>query len=158
PVYAGGAVPSSAVAREQGVLGFLVEAFDTMHMVGSALGPDAGVIGLRVRDGAVPVFTSPELAGGAQHALLQRTAAIDFGQRRWNVEFAAMPRFDQSVGADQSWVILALGFVISGLMAGLLGLQASLRARALGQVEQRTEALRAALAQRAESEARLRAV
>lgn len=159
PVYAGGAVPGSAVARQQSVLGFLVEAFDTMQLVESALGPDAGVIGLRVRDGNVPVFTSRDLAEtGAPRARLQRTADLDFGQRRWSVEFSALPRFDASLGGDQSWVILALGFIISGLMAGLLGLQAGLRARALAQVEQRTQALRGALAHRAESEARLRAV
>ncbi|HET8746748.1 MAG TPA: PAS domain S-box protein, partial [Ramlibacter sp.] len=159
PVYAGGAVPSSSVARQQAVLGFLVEAFDTMQLVGSALGPDANVLALRVQDGSVPVFTSPELAtAAASRPTLQRTADLDFGQRRWNIEFSTLPRFDSSLGSDQSWVILALGFVISGLMAGLLGLQANLRARALHQVEQRTEALRGALAQRAESEARLRAV
>jgi PAS domain S-box-containing protein len=159
PVYAGGAVPASAVAREQAVLGFLVEAFDTMQLVESALGPDVSFIGLRVRDGNVPVFTSPELGEpGASRLPLQRTAELDFGLRRWNLEFTGLPRFKASLSGDQSWVILALGFIISGLMAGLLGLQATLRARALGQVEQRTEALRSALAQRAESEARLRAI
>jgi PAS domain S-box-containing protein len=159
PVYAGGAVPANPVARQQSVLGFLVEAFDTMQLVESALGPDKHLVGLRVRDGSVPVFTSPELADahGARRTL-QRTAELDFGQRRWSLQFSALPRFDQSVGSDQSWVILALGFIISGLMAGLLGLQASLRGRALAQVEQRTAALRSALAHRAESEARLRAV
>ncbi|HET8744971.1 MAG TPA: PAS domain S-box protein, partial [Ramlibacter sp.] len=159
PVYAGGAVPASSVARQQSVLGFLVEAFDTMHLVESALGSDANVMALRVRDGSVPIFTSRELADAdGWRPTLQRTADLDFGQRRWSVEFSTLPRFDSSLGSDQSWVILALGFVISGLMAGLLGLQANLRARALHQVEQRTEALRSALAQRAESEARLRAV
>ncbi|GAB3660172.1 CHASE domain-containing hybrid sensor histidine kinase/response regulator [Ramlibacter alkalitolerans] len=159
PVYAGGAVPGTAVARQQSVLGFLVEAFDTMQLVEGALGPDAGVLAVRVRDGTVPVFTSPELAAnGLVKSGMQRSAELDFGLRRWNLEFAALPRFEASVGGDQSWVILVLGVVISGLMAGLLGLQASLRARALAQVEQRTAALRSALTQRAESEARLRAV
>ena len=159
PVYAGGAVPASAVARQQAVLGFLVEAFDTMQLVESALGPDANVMAMRVRDGSVPVFTSRELdEAGVARPTLQRSAELEFGQRRWSIEFATLPRFDTTLGSDQSWVILALGFVISALMAGLLGLQASLRARALRQVEQRTQALRGALAQRAESEARLRAV
>ncbi|MBL0390767.1 response regulator [Ramlibacter monticola] len=159
PVYAGGAVPTNPVARQQSVLGFLVEAFDTMQLVESALGPDASVIGLRVRDGNVPVFGSRELEAraGARPAL-QRTAELDFGQRRWNIEFLSLPGFQADVGGDQSWVILVLGFAISALMAGLLGLQANLRARALRQVEQRTQALRGALAQRADSEARMRAV
>jgi PAS domain S-box-containing protein len=160
PVYAGGAVPPDPVARQQAVVGFIVEAFDTLQLAQSALGPDQHVIGLRVRDGSVPVFTSPELqqSSATDASRLVRTGEIDFGQRRWHVEFVALPRFRTSTGLDSSWVILALGLVISGLMAGLLGLQASLRARALSQVEQRTSALRSALAQRAESEARLRAV
>jgi PAS domain S-box-containing protein len=160
PVYAGGAVPATPTARQQSVLGFIVEALDTLQLVESSLGPDAHVVALRVRDGNVPVYTSPELLdreGGAR-VRLQRTGELDFGQRRWNIQFNALPPFEASTGGDQSWVILALGFIISGLMAGLLGLQAGLRARALGLVEQRTAALRSALAQRASSEARMRAV
>jgi PAS domain S-box-containing protein len=160
PIYTGGAVPPTAHARLTALSGYLVEAFDAMQLVQSALGPDAAVIGLRVRDGQVPVFTSADLQPPArdEERTIRRAAQLEFGQRRWDLEFVAMPRFDNSLGADQSWVILTLGFVISGLMAGLLGLLAGLRARALTLVAQRTSALRSALQQHAESEARMRAV
>ena len=161
PVYAGGAVPPSAHGRLASLTGYLVEAFDAMELVQSALGPDASVIGMRVRDGAVPVYTSPQLQ--AERSVdeargIRRSAQLEFGQRRWDLEFAALRHFENSTGDDQSWVILSLGFVISGLMAGLLGVLAGLRARALSLVEQRTGALRSALQQHAESEARMRAV
>jgi PAS domain S-box-containing protein len=160
PVYAGGTVPPTAHGRLEALNGYLVEAFDAMLLAQSALGPDAAVIGMRVRDGQVPVFTTPELprADGDEKRKLHRNAQMEFGQHRWDLEFSAMPYFEASLGSDQSWIILSLGFVISGLMAGLLGVLAGLRARALSLVEQRTSALRSAVHQHAESEARLRAV
>ncbi|NNU43942.1 PAS domain S-box protein [Ramlibacter montanisoli] len=160
PVYAGGAVPPTAHARLSTLTGYLVEAFDPVLLLQSALGPDAAVIGLRVRDGPVPVFTSTELqkADWREEGRMRRSAQLEFGQRRWSMDFIALPRFESSLGGDQSWVILALGFVISGLMAGLLGVVAGLRVRALSLVDQRTGALRSALQQHAESEARMRAV
>ncbi|HEY0822883.1 MAG TPA: PAS domain S-box protein [Ramlibacter sp.] len=160
PVYSGGAVPPTAHARLAALTGYLIEAFDPVQLVQSALGSDVGVIGVRVRDGQVPVYTSAELQSGAtdEGARLRRGAQLDFGQRRWDLEFVTLPRFDASVGSDQSWLILSLGFVISGLMAGLLGVVAGLRVRALSLVDERTGALRSALRQHAESEARMRAV
>ncbi|HXE47782.1 MAG TPA: CHASE domain-containing protein, partial [Ramlibacter sp.] len=59
PVYAGGRTAATPADREAALTGYLVEAFDAMEMVGSALGPDATIVGMNVRDGATPVFTCP---------------------------------------------------------------------------------------------------
>jgi len=89
---------------------------------------------------------------------LTKNVDFEFGQRVWNIEFPALPKFHASGPPDQSWAILTGGLVISALMAGLIGVLAGLRVRAMALVDQRTGALRSALAQHAESEARLRAV
>jgi PAS domain S-box-containing protein len=161
PVYAGGRTAATASERQAALTGFLVEAFDAMEMAGSALGPDATVVGMNVRDAGIPVFTCTELQAELARGwrpTLTRKVDFEFGQRRWDIEFAALPKFHAAAAPDQSWAILTGGLVISALMAGLLGVLAGLRVRAMALVDERTGALRGALAQHAESEARLRAV
>jgi PAS domain S-box-containing protein len=161
PVYAGGKTPATAPERRAALTGYIVEAFEAMDMVGSSIGPDAAVIGMKVVDADAAVFTCPELkkelASGFRPTFT-RDVGFDFGQRRWNIHFAGLPKFHRAGAADQSWAILAGGLVISGLLAGLVGVLGGMRARAMVLVEQSTGALRSALAQHAESEARLRAV
>ena len=156
PVYAGGGVPpATAQARQTALAGYVVEAVDAAQLVQSALGEDNSVIALRVREGELPVFASSDVL---QPSALRREVDLDFGQRPWKLDLQALPGFDNSLVSDQSWVILAMGFLISGLMAGLLGALARLRVRALTLVQERTHALQGALQQHAESEAHLRAV
>jgi PAS domain S-box-containing protein len=160
PVYATGGVPPDPAQRRASLTGFLVEAIDPGQLLQSALGPDQTLVALRVRDGSVPVYTSPELLPGLharQLTGMRRVAEIDLGQRRWTIEFVAMPQFSRVI-PDQSWVVLVLGVVISVLMAGLIGVQARSRFRAMALVELRTADLRAALHSHAASEARLQAV
>ena len=161
PLYAGGKTPPTAAERQAALMGYVVEAFDAKEMVASSLGPDAAVIGMKVLDTGAPVITSAELqkeVARGYEPTFTRDIALEFGQRRWNIHFAALPQFKGDAAPDQSWAILMSGLAISGLMAGLVGMLAGQRARAMALVEQRTGALRSALAQRAESEARLRAV
>jgi len=161
PVHAGATGAAGAAARRAAMSGYLVEAFDAGELLQSALGPDADLIGMTVHDGTSAVFASPSMQQARAKGLRPAFATVtdfEFGQRRWRVEFAALPPLLASTGVDQSWVILAGGAVISALMAGLVGMLAGLRARAMALVEQRTAALRSAVARHAESEARLRAV
>ncbi|MCM2251556.1 MAG: PAS domain S-box protein, partial [Ramlibacter sp.] len=161
PVYAGLQPQGNPAQRQTALTGYVIEAFDAAEMTRNALGPDFTIIGMNVRDGAVPVYTGLELkkalAGGYRPTLAKRVD-FEFGQRRWDVEFVALPKFHSTASPNESWAILAGGLVISALLAGLVGLLASQRARAMALVEQRTGALRGALAQHADSEARLRAV
>jgi PAS domain S-box-containing protein len=160
PVYAGGKAPAAAGEREAALTGYLVEAFEVRELVGSSLGPDAAVIGMRVRNADGAVFTCPELVKELARGYapkFTRDIDFEFGQQRWNVHFAGLPAF--SAGApDASRLILAGGLAVSALIAGLVGVLAGLRARAMVLVEQRTRTLRGVLAQHEESEARLRAV
>jgi PAS domain S-box-containing protein len=161
PVYAGGAVPQTPEARRLALSGFLVEAFDAIDLMGAALGPDGGVIGMRILDEGEAVFMCPEMKKELEGGFLPtftRKVDYQFGQRHWSIEFAALPRFHATSSPDQSWVVLAGGSAISALLAGLLALLAGMRARAMTLVDERTSALRTAVAQHAESEARLRAV
>jgi PAS domain S-box-containing protein len=152
-------VRGGPAAQRAAPSGFLVEAFDLSELMGSVLGPDAELIGVSISDGGAPVFVSPALQGGRRaKAQLTRKVDFDFGQRRWQVEFVELPALHRTTGTDQSGLVLAGGALISLLMAGLVGVLAGLRARAMALVEQRTGALRKAVAQHAESEARLRAV
>ncbi len=160
PLYAGGGTPATPSGRQAALTGYLVEAFDAEKLMASSLVPDTDVIGIRLRDAGTPFFTSPELrkelAGGHRPRFVQNVE-FEFGQRRWNIDFASLPGFGTAVAPDQSWTILAGGLAISALMAGLVGMLAHLRVRAMAMVEQRTGALQRALAQRAASEARSRA-
>ena len=85
PVYAGGGAQRARPARIAHRLpgGGL----DAMELVQAALGPDASVIGMRVRDGAVPVYTSPQLRAErvvGKAAASTSSAQLEFGQRRWD--------------------------------------------------------------------------
>jgi len=161
PVYAGGKTPTTAAERQSALTGYLVEAFDAIELVGSSLGPDGAVIGMKVEDAGAPVFTCPELQKELSRGYkpnLTRDIDFVFGQRRWNIHFAALPAFNLAAPPDASWAVLAGGLAVSTLIAGLVGVLGGQRARAMGLVEQRTQALEGALAQHAGSEARLRAI
>ncbi|NKE66940.1 PAS domain S-box protein [Ramlibacter sp. RBP-2] len=161
PVYAGGRTPETAEERQRALAGYVLEAFDTAELVAHAVGEDAALLGMTIRDGGLPVFSSPDLErelSSGYEPRLARDVGLRFGQREWAIQFASLPGFQEIVAPDHSWVILVGGSVISLLLAGLVGVLASLRAQAMALVDQRTRALRSALEQYAESEARLRAV
>jgi PAS domain S-box-containing protein len=161
PLYEAGKTPATPAERQAALTGYLVEAIDPTEVVGSALGADAKIIGVKVQDAGVPVFTCPELqmelARGYRPQFF-RDIDFDFAQNRWTIHFAGLPSFIKDAAPSQAWAILAGGLATSALMAGLMGVLASMRDRAMVLVEQRTGALRRALTQHAESEARLRAV
>jgi PAS domain S-box-containing protein len=163
PVYAAGPAPRTPPERERALMGFVIETFNPMTSAGSTLGPDATLIGLKVHDGALPLFTCPEmkreLAAGFTPTL-RHASTLEFGERRWMLEFVALPKYMAAGGApDRSsrWV-LAGGLVISALLAGLVGALASRRERAQALVAERTSELREALALREASETYMRAV
>ena len=161
PLYAGGKTPAAAPERQAALIGYLVEAFDGAEVMSSAVGPDAEVIGVKVSDAGTPVFTQPELKKALADGFrpqFTRSVDFEFGQHRWAIEYAGLPSFKAAAAPSQAWAILAGGLATSVLMAGLVGVLASLRARAMALVTQRTRALRSALAQHAESETRLRAI
>ncbi|MBI5275336.1 MAG: response regulator [Burkholderiales bacterium] len=161
PVYEPGREASTPEQRRAALAGFVVEAFDPAELVGSALGPDSGIIGMTVRDAGRAVFSARELqdqlARGWKPSVTH-DQDFEFAQRRWRLHFAALPAFHQVAGPGPSRVILVGGLAISLLMAGLVWLLAGHRQRAMQLVEQRTGALRSALAEQADSEARMKAV
>ena len=162
-VYAGGKIPATAAEREAALLGFLIEVFAALPTVGGALGPDGALIGLKVRDVGfdLPVFTCPELlrelARGFQPSLV-RESDFEWGQRRWTLQFVALPGFLATAGPDSSTGVLVAGVTISLLLAALVGALGNLRVRALASLDQRTTSLRQALGQQEESTEQLRAV
>jgi len=161
PVYAGGRMPAAPAERPGALAGFLVEALDPVELGEHAVGTDAELVGMTVRSGPTALFTSAQLQrelGSGFRPTLHKTVDFEFGQDRWTIEFTGLSAFPAATAPDHSWVILAGGLVISMLLAGLLGVLASLRTQAMALVDQRTRALRSALEQHAESEARLRAI
>ena len=161
PVYQGAAVPQDAAARQASLMGYVVETFFAMETAGSALGPDAKLIGMKVHDGELPLFTCPEmkreLAAGFQPTLL-RAAAIEFGSHTWTLQFVALPGYLATSETDQPFLVLVTGGLVSVLLAGLVATLAGQRVRALRLVSERTSALRTALVQTETSEAQMRAV
>ncbi|MBL0088485.1 MAG: response regulator [Ideonella sp.] len=161
PVYGGASLPSTEAQRQGAVIGYVVEAFNVMETAGSTLGPDAQLIGMKVRDGTLSLFTCPEmakeLARGFQPTLV-RDVQLRYGQRDWSLHFAALPRYLAANETDQPRVVLVSGALVSLLLAGLMGTMAHLRARAVELVAERTAALRAALARSEASESHTRAV
>ncbi len=157
PIYATRAMPRTATERETELQGFLIEAFAALPTVGGTLGPDAALIGLKVRDADLPVFTCPELQKELARGFiptLTRDLDFEWGQRRWALHFVALPGFLATSGADPFLAVLGAGATISLLLAALVGALGGLRVRALTTLDQRTAALRQALGQREESEAR----
>ncbi len=161
PIFSGASVPASADERQAAVSGFLLEAFNPMETAGSSLGPDAKLIGMKVLDGELSLFTCPEmkreLALGFQPTL-QRAATIEFGAHTWTLHFVALSGFLSSTGSEQPHLVLVAGALVSLLLAGLVGTLAGQRTRALGLVQSRTGELRSALARSESSETQMRAV
>ena len=161
PVYGGASVPATEAERQHSVVGYVLEVFNAMDTAGSALGPDASLIGLKVRDGAESVFTctemTAELAKGFVPSLV-RDAKLRFGEREWSLHFVALPGYLATVETDQPRIVLVSGALVSLLLAGLVGTMANRRARALGLVAERTAELQSALARSEANEARTRAV
>ena len=124
PVYAAGPVPKTVGERQTAIRGFVVEAFSLVESVGSTLGPDATVIGLKVSDANATLFTCPEmqrpLAADFRPALA-RTVPVTYGGREWTLEFAALPPFHVVAGSDQPKLVLIAGILISALLSGLVG-------------------------------------
>jgi PAS domain S-box-containing protein len=161
PVFLGAQVPTGADERLAAVAGFLVETFNAMDTAGSTLGPDAALIGMKVHDGDLALFTCPEmkreLAQGFKPSL-RRASTVEFGSRTWTLEFVALPRYLAGTESEQPYLVLVAGALVSLLLAGLVGTLARQRAHALGEVQARTAELRMALARSESSQARMRAV
>jgi len=161
PVYRGGRTPLLPPDRGGALNGFLIEAFDIVDTLDAALGPDARVVGMRVRDGDKVVFTCTELQKELERGFrptITKVTGFEFGQHHWAIEFVALPRFHEIAAPDPSWTLLMVGIALSVMGAGLVGVLSASRVRALALVDQRTAALRSALGQREESEARMRAI
>ena len=161
PIFRGAAIPATPAEREAAVTGFLLETFNAMETAGSALGPDAALIGLKVRDGDVTVFTCPEMKRELERGFtpsLQRAASISYGQKRWTLEFVALPGYLAGTQSDQPHLVLVAGALVSVLLAGLIGLLAGQRAHAMQLVDSRTHALRQALRRTEASETQMRSV
>jgi PAS domain S-box-containing protein len=161
PVFQGGPVPEQPEARQAALTGYVVETFNPMETAGGSLGPDAKLIGMKVLDGELPLFTCPEmkreLAQGFRPTL-QRTSTIEFGTRVWRLQFTALPGYLAATETDQPYLVLVAGALVSLLLAGLVGTLAGQRAGALRLVRERTAALRTALAKSEASETQMRAV
>ena len=161
PVFVGATVPESAPERQASVSGFLIETFHAMETAGSSLGPDAALIGLKVHDGELPLFTCSEMKRELDAGFkptLQRALTVDFGGRTWRLQFVALPRYLAGTESDQPHLMLVAGSLVSLLLAGLVGTLAGQRAHALSEVQARTAELRSALTRSEASEARMRAV
>ncbi|WP_158219918.1 PAS domain S-box protein [Ideonella sp. A 288] len=161
PVYGGDDKLVSEADRKRALMGFVVEAFHPMETVGSSLGADAKLIGLRARDGAVPLFTCPEMTQEVSRGfkpMLVRDIPLRYGERQWTMHFVALPGYLATVESDQPSIVLVAGSLVSLLLGGLVGTMAYLRARAVNLVAERTVELQAALARSEASESRTRAV
>ena len=161
PVFNGASVPTSAAERQAAVSGYLIETFNAMDTAGSTLGPDAALIGLKVHDGDLALFTCPEMKGELAKGFqptLRRASTVDFGTRTWTLEFVGLSRYMAGTESEQPHLVLVAGSLVSLLLAGLVGTLAGQRAHALGEVQARTAELRSALARSQSSQARMRAV
>ena len=160
-VYAPGAKPATVDERRDALQGFVLELFTPMQSIGSALGPDATLIGLKVTDAAGTLFTCPEmkreLAGGFRPTLV-RNSNLTFGERVWTLEFVALPGYHAAAGDDSPDLVLIGGVLLSALLAALVGAMANTRTQALVIARARTRELDVALTRSEESEARMRAV
>ena len=162
PVYGGASVPETPAERLAAVTGYLLEAFNPMDTAGSSLGPDAKLIGMKVHDGDLPLFTCPEMKRELSLGFkptLRRSSTLTFGERTWTLEFVALPGYLKAAEGDQQPRIVATsGVIITLLLAGLMGVVARQRARAVELVAERTGELRHALERSESSETRMRAV
>ena len=163
PVFGGSGVPDSDVQREHAAIGFAIEVFNPMDTGESVLGPDRGVIGLRIGDAGRTLFSDREMTrevqAGFRPSLLRR-ASLAYGDHAWDLEFVALSGYPASMGSevDQARLVVVSGVLVSLLLAGLVGTLANLRLRALRLADQRTAELREALARSEANESRMRAV
>jgi PAS domain S-box-containing protein len=161
PVYGGASLPRTEAERQGALIGHVVEAFNVMETAGSTLGPDAALIGMKVKDNGLALFTCPEMARELARGFrptLTRDTTLRYGEREWALHFAALPGYLAANETDQPRIVLVSGALVSLLLAGLVGTMAHLRTRAVRLVDERTAELQAALARSEASESHTRAV
>jgi diguanylate cyclase (GGDEF)-like protein len=117
-----------------------------------------GAVGVRLTEptGDADAVIAAVTAGGPGDGTLRRDRVLHVGQRDWRLRVT--PAYQLLTTADQRMpaLTLAAGAVITLLLAGLVGILAGARNRAMAQVDEATAALRQDIERRRETEARLR--
>ncbi|MET7424228.1 sensor domain-containing diguanylate cyclase [Dactylosporangium sp. NPDC005555] len=112
-----------------------------------------GAVGVQLSEGKV-IAVLP--AAGNGDGSLRRDRVLRVGQRSWRL--LVTPAYELLTPTDRRMpeLTFAAGAVITLLLAGLVGILANARNRAMGQVDAATAALRLDIERRRETEARLR--
>ncbi|MBG0818546.1 ATP-binding protein [Planomonospora sp. ID82291] len=156
PVYGAGDAPDAGLLRGWLVMG--VRGGDFID--GTLRQVSQGLVGVTLSDASVPGGERRIAAVRAGEPLadarLHREVTVDVAGRTWRLRVVPAAGFASAADARLHLVVLAGGVVISVLLAGLVVVLGTSRARALAHVEQATATLKADIARRRRVEARLR--
>ncbi|MEO8166447.1 MAG: CHASE domain-containing protein, partial [Betaproteobacteria bacterium] len=128
PLYHGGGVPMSQVARRRALRGFVVASVQAEEML-SALRPEdaRGDIAMQVYDGNQTATTALLFSSDASHPTwdasyrprLSATNVTDGAGRSWGTVFYTLPEFELSSSRGIAPNVLLIGVLISLLLAGI---------------------------------------
>lgn len=121
PVYSGGEVPATPLARRQLLQGYVYSPFRMNDLMQGILGRVAlPNIRLEVFDGPVaakrPMYDSAPADPGVT-PLLQMERQFLYGGRNWTLRFSSLPTFEATIDRQTPLLLLGGGLVISALMA-----------------------------------------
>ena len=154
PVFRGGAPLDSLEARRRAFAGVVSVTFLIGDLAEDAVSRHASLpLRAAIREGGELLYDSA--AGAPLGDVLSSQAALQVGDRTWQLEFSApLQRFRSPGSAALPWLALAGGLLISALLSGLVGSLATSRRRAQRIAASITEDLRKSEAQLAESQQR----
>jgi two-component system, sensor histidine kinase and response regulator len=150
PVYRPGAPHSTLAERQANFLGWVYAPFrmnDLMQgILGKYFGEISSSVHLEIHDGATPTPESLLFDSGghpaAQAGLFQASRPIHLLNHPWTLIVHSLPTFDARLASAKANIIALTGGVISLLLALVVWLLVTTRARALVMAESMTQTLR----------------
>lgn len=123
PIYRGGVTPDTVAAREAQAFGWSYAPLITDEVLGSLHLREKGV-SLELSDITDPAnrvvfYRSAEAA--SREVVFSHTTVRDVFGRRWQLHFDAHPLFIRQLHQLSPWLVLSVGIMLTGLLAGLFG-------------------------------------
>jgi len=154
PVYRRGLASATVDERRQALAGFVVltvetrssfrNLFDGLLVTGERLGIEDEGLASAASPGPTKVLAEMGLDGGP--GILRREMPVEFGGRRWRLLHTVNAAWIDSQPAQQgAFQVLAVGLLLSLLLAALVQVLSGARNRAVRLAAERTQVLRATL-------------
>ncbi|ARS52859.1 PAS domain-containing hybrid sensor histidine kinase/response regulator [Kushneria konosiri] len=131
PIYRGGITPETVAEREAQAFGWSYAPLITDEVLGS-LSTRERAISLALSDITDPtnrVEFYHSVDGTSQEVVFSHTTQRDVFGRHWQLRFDVHPLFVDRLHQLSPWLVLSVGLMLTGLLAGLIGVLNLSRAR-----------------------------